>query len=346
MKRSTTFGASVQNLCRFSLSVFMQVVRISFVRFSLEKLVKQMHTRSVIFTSGTLSPLEPFIESLCIPITTTLQNSHIVSKSQVLVQVIANGSDGEKLDSSFNNRYKLHEDYFYDCIVCIFLVSRSTDEYINSLGRTILSLCPVIPDGLLVFFTSYKVLINCKNKWMTSGIWSAIHKQKAIFIEPQHKKDFLPTMEGYYATINDPRTKGAIFIGVLRGKVAEGLDFEDANGRAVIITGIPFPPWKDPKVQMKWKYLDFVGGGSNGQEWYNLEASRAVNQAVGRIIRHKNDFGAVLLLDGRYRESRHKRQFPTWIRNHFDGSNSNNGFGNVVSSIAQFFRRHQTVRIL
>lgn len=33
---------------------------------------------------------------------------------------------------------------------------------------------------------------------------------------------------------------------------------------------------------------------------YNLEAFRAVNQAIGRVIRHKNDFGAVLLLDKRF----------------------------------------------
>ena len=31
-------------------------------------------------------------------------------------------------------------------------------------------------------------------------------------------------------------------------QVSEGLDFIDANGRAVIITGIPYPPRMDPKV--------------------------------------------------------------------------------------------------
>ena len=34
-------------------------------------------------------------------------------------------------------------------------------------------------------------------------------------------------------------------------KVSEGLDFADANGRAVIVTGIPFPPKLDPKVSRK-----------------------------------------------------------------------------------------------
>lgn len=35
---------------------------------------------------------------------------------------------------------------------------------------------------------------------------------------------------------------------VIFSQVSEGLDFIDANGRAVIITGIPYPPRMDPKV--------------------------------------------------------------------------------------------------
>ena len=31
-------------------------------------------------------------------------------------------------------------------------------------------------------------------------------------------------------------------------QVSEGLDFADANGRGVIITGLPFPPSQDSKV--------------------------------------------------------------------------------------------------
>jgi len=40
--------------------------------------------------------------------------------------------------------------------------------------------------------------------------------------------------------------------------VSEGLDFSDCNGRAVVITGLPFPPVMDPKVILKMKFLDEV----------------------------------------------------------------------------------------
>ena len=33
-------------------------------------------------------------------------------------------------------------------------------------------------------------------------------------------------------------------------QVSEGLDFADMNGRAVIITGLPYPPRMDAKVRM------------------------------------------------------------------------------------------------
>lgn len=117
-------------------------------------------------------------------------------------------------------------------------------------------------------------------------------------------------METYYRQITNPRGGGAVFFAVCRGKVSEGLDFADGKGRAVIITGIPYPPLKDPRVMLKRQYLDDWSkqkGASQfltGDEWYSQQASRAVNQAIGRVIRHRNDYGAILLFDDRYHPSR------------------------------------------
>lgn len=65
-------------------------------------------------------------------------------------------------------------------------------------------------------------------------------------------------MNEYYEKIKDPSCKGAIFMAVCRGKVSEGLDFANANGRAVLITGLPFPPLKDPRVILKQRYLEEI----------------------------------------------------------------------------------------
>jgi Fanconi anemia group J protein len=33
----------------------------------------------------------------------------------------------------------------------------------------------------------------------------------------------------------------------------------------------------------------------NGSDWYDSQAYRALNQALGRCIRHKNDWGALFV---------------------------------------------------
>ena len=37
-----------------------------------------------------------------------------------------------------------------------------------------------------------------------------------------------------------------------------------------------------------------------GDQWYSQTAMRAVNQAMGRVIRHRKDYGAIILCDDRF----------------------------------------------
>lgn len=102
---------------------------------------------------------------------------------------------------------------------------------------------------------------------------------------------------------------------VCRGKISEGIDFNDNNGRAVIVTGLPFPLYTDPRVILKRQYLD-ENKTSSGTLWYNQQTYRAVNQAIGRVIRHKNDYGAILLCDERFSQFSSISQLPGWMRGH------------------------------
>jgi regulator of telomere elongation helicase 1 len=97
--------------------------------------------------------------------------------------------------------------------------------------------------------------------------------------------------------------------------------------RTVVIVGIPFPPLFDPRIVLKRAWLgerrrvSTTKSNKNGiesgllspEEWYRIEGFRAVNQALGRIIRHRDDFGAVLLADSRF-ASAPSHTLPSWIR--------------------------------
>ena len=54
--------------------------------------------------------------------------------------------------------------------------------------------------------------------------------------------------------------------------------------------GIPYPNVRDAQVEAKRHYNDqhaAARGLLTGSEWYEVQAYRALNQALGRCIRHK-----------------------------------------------------------
>ncbi|KAI4462776.1 dna repair dead helicase rad3/xp-d subfamily member [Holotrichia oblita] len=269
--------------------------------FGMNMLLRQ-GIKCIILTSGTLAPLQPLISELELKADVQLENPHIVTKNQVCVKIVGKGPDNEPLNCTYRNRHN--------------------PKYLSSLGRTILNFMRMIPGGLLIFFPSYPTLRQCQDHWQQEGTWSSMNALKTIFIEPRDKNSFNNVMNEYYATIDNPNSKGAIFMGVCRGKVSEGLDFADMNGRAVMIIGLPYPPFKDPKVILKQRYLDICHAKDKqflrGEDWYSLEATRAVNQAVGRVIRHKDDYGAIILLDNRFNATLIKSQMSKWLRNRIE----------------------------
>jgi Rad3-related DNA helicase len=42
--------------------------------------------------------------------------------------------------------------------------------------------------------------------------------------------------------------------------------------------------------------------------------SRSVNQAIGRVIRHRHDYGAIIFLDHRFSQPNAVKQLPVWVR--------------------------------
>ncbi|KAL8179725.1 UNVERIFIED_CONTAM: Regulator of telomere elongation helicase 1 [Gekko kuhli] len=152
-------------------------------------------------------------------------------------------------------------------------------------------------------------------------------------------------MNAYYEKAVCPKSSGAVFLAVCRGKASEGLDFADKNGRGVVITGLPFPPRMDPRVVLKMQFLDEMKGknagqGLSGNTWYKQQASRAVNQAIGRVIRHRQDYGAIFLCDHRFANTDTKAQLPSWVRPYVK---TYDNFGHVVRDVSQFFRVVQKI---
>ncbi|CAN6463879.1 unnamed protein product [Victoria cruziana] len=280
---------------------------------------------SVILTSGTLSPMNSFASELGVQFEICMEAPHVINmESQVWAAVVSNGPDNVCLNAS----YKTADNYAFQ----------------DSLGASLEEICKVVPGGVLAFFPSYKLMDKLCCRWKHTGLWSRLCERKPVFVEPRgNSDDFESVLRGYYGSIhgtmkpekvkgqnkrnlkhsvnddlvqNNPKGEAA-FLAVCRGKVSEGIDFSDENARVVVIVGIPFPNKSDIKVVMKKRYNDKYRTSKqllSGNEWYCQQAFRALNQAAGRCIRHRTDYGAIILLDERFMGENNMANMSKWLR--------------------------------
>ncbi|XP_057811886.1 uncharacterized protein LOC131026127 isoform X2 [Salvia miltiorrhiza] len=288
--------------------------------------------QSVILTSGTLSPMNTFSSELGVQFGTCLEAPHIIDvDSQVWATVISNGPGNYRLNAS----YKTADDYAFQ----------------DAVGTSLEEICKVVPGGCLVFFPSYKLLDKLSTRWQETGQWSRLNAQKSIFVEPRgsSQDSFEATLREYYNYIRHGtrqsnsnlviRKEGAAFLAVCRGKVSEGMDFSDDNARAVVIVGIPFPNIYDIKVAQKKKFNNINEISKkllSGNEWYCQQAFRALNQAAGRCIRHRLDYGAIIFLDERLHRERNRAYISKWLRKSL---RLYTNFEESLHGLKSFFRR-------
>jgi regulator of telomere elongation helicase 1 len=346
-----------------------------------------LNVRSILITSGTLAPLPSFSMELGMKFDVQLENDHVIQPDQICVRVLGKGVSGKELSSKFGRRdepeyiTELGNSLASLCThipagVLLFFPSYSSMQTCvekwggpsserfsggrQSGGR----------GG--AFFAARKKVTNPKYSFPQTPVhflaqgaesstpWRRLLSKKAIVLEPRSTSDLNDAIAEFKKFLSLPKSNGCILMGVCRGKISEGIDFSDDMCRAVIVTGLPFAPFFDPKVKLKRDFLDAarlserakpsdVGGFGDktatnhalpapttlsGGEWYNQQAHRAVNQALGRVIRHRHDYGAVILLDHRFAETRNRDGLSKWVRPHLREET----FGSTTRALVQFFK--------
>ncbi|KAI9284946.1 helicase C-terminal domain-containing protein [Umbelopsis sp. AD052] len=282
--------------------------------------------RSVVLAGGTMEPMSDFLTHL-FPYAEKdrihkFSCGHIIPKENLQVLTVGTGPTGQKLIYNFEHR--------------------SDTKLIDQTGQIIANLCNVIPDGVVCFFASYPYLELVYQRWSraeSGNILDRISKKKKIFREPRAANMVDATLRDYTLQV-DTGESGAILFCVVNGKMSEGINFSDRLGRAVIMVGLPFANLASAALVEKIKYVKEHANaqgasGDAGKEYYENLCMRAVNQSIGRAIRHKNDFATVLLLDERYDTTRIQNKLPGWIR---ESVYECKNFGLVMSRTASFFK--------
>ncbi|KAG5497456.1 hypothetical protein JIQ42_03942 [Leishmania sp. Namibia] len=296
----------------------------------MRQIVSPLH--SMLLTSGTLSPLDQFAAELGVEFQVRLKGRHVIEPDQVLGGVLCRGPSGEKLNGGFSYR--------------------SSVDYRVGLGMSLANIARNTPGGTLVFFPSYAAMHSVVELWRagsgrvgdTKTVWGLLSELKPIFVEPSSSHELPTIVEGFQKEVDASPLRGAILLAVCRGKISEGIDFADQHGRCVLVTGIPYANLTDLFVRLKREYITSVapqrplvhGKPFTGDDWYRNEAMRAVNQCIGRVIRHKDDYGVVLLADERFEGL--LGGVSEWVRR---STRVFSDFRGAYAAVAQFFGRRR-----
>lgn len=219
---------------------------------------------------------------------------HVVPKDAVCPVVVAKGPSGHRFLFNLSNKFN--------------------KDQITDLGKCFLDLVRVVPAGIVVFFGSYDYLHVVHDHLKREKVLDDIQRHKELFIEPKQSGQTEKILGEYAAAITKGSKRGAILFSVVGGKLSEGLNFSDDLGRCVVVVGMPFPNKTSPELVQKMKYLDENLRPGSGSEYYENLCMRAVNQCIGRAVRHIADYATIVLLDERFGQERIRQKLPEWIR--------------------------------
>jgi chromosome transmission fidelity protein 1 len=298
--------------------------------------------RAVILAGGTMSPMSDYADylfSYLSPGRLQIHSfGHVIPPQNLFVGTISSGCDGVDFNFNFENR--------------------KSEHMIMQLGDMVLRTCQTVPDGVVAFFPSYDYLTQVLKVWKRPQAGSSFLKMieaiKSVFEESKdgsiHTEDLL---RDYAQAIDNG--KGALLLSVVGGKLSEGINFSDKLGRAVIAVGLPFPNAQGAEWKAKIGFVEHASykklsetnhlseqqckmqAQMAGRDFYENACMRAVNQGIGRAIRHRNDWAAILLVDKRYSSERIQGKLPRWIRTATDTSRVGKSVAEVERSLKDFF---------
>ncbi|KAK4892700.1 ATP-dependent DNA helicase chl1 [Elasticomyces elasticus] len=277
--------------------------------------------RAVILAGGTMSPMDDYRQQLFpyLPDLFTFSCGHLIPPSNLLIRTVASDEVGQ-IEFSFKFR---------------------NNAMMSRIGKALLELAQHVHGGMVVFFPSYGVLDQVAACWRSDDMLAEIEAAKQVFWDSRTMSAEV-TFKAYSQAVK-LNSNGAILFSVIGGKLSEGINFADELGRCVVVVGLPFPNLDTPEWKAKMQYIDDKAvtrgetAGRASREHAENACMRAVNQAVGRVIRHKDDWASIVLMDSRYTQHRIRDKLPGWIKESFPSASPTHIDG-VVANAKQFFR--------
>jgi len=206
---------------------------------------------------------------------------------------------------------------------------------VRNFGNLLVELSGIVPDGIVCFFTSYLYMEQIVAMWNEMGLLNGVLTNKLIFVETPDAVESSLALQNYKKACDSGR--GAVLLSVARGKVSEGIDFDNHYGRCVILYGIPFVYTESRTLKAR---LEFMRDRYQVKEkdFLTFDAMRTAAQCVGRVIRGKNDYGIMVFADKRYNRLDKRTKLPQWVQSFLTPVHLNLSTEVAVNMAKQFLK--------
>ncbi|KAL8323144.1 hypothetical protein RB593_004885 [Gaeumannomyces tritici] len=269
--------------------------------------------KTVIITSGTLSPLEMYPKMLGFDAIVQESYSMTLGRRSFLPMIVTKGSDQAAISSSFAVRTDL--------------------PVVRNYGNLLTEFAKITPDGMVVFFPSYFYMESIISMWQGMNILEEVWKYKLILVETPDAHETAVALETYRTACCNGT--GAVMFCVARGKVSEGIDFDHQYGRAVLCIGVPYQYTESLILKARLEFLRETYRIKEN-DFLSFDAMRHAAQCLGRVLRGKDDYGIMVLADRRFPKKR--SQLPKWINQALLESDTNLSTDMAVSSARKFLK--------
>ncbi len=197
-----------------------------------------------------------------------------------------------KLDSEFDYKKNLVVHLNRDKI------NPSDKSYAKHITEIITKCAKITNGNVLILFNSYRLLNLCEDILCQQEKYPVISQSEFSAIE---------------AVTLYRKENNALLLGT--HSFWQGIDLQGDLLKAVIITQLPFTPPDRPNIEARTKIIE--KRGENPFELLHLpSAVIKFRQGVGRLLRSENDYGILVILDGRITQKSYGKLFYESLPDH------------------------------
>lgn len=295
---------------------------------------------SFVFVSGTLSPLDTFVGSLGYSVNDkrliSNQMGHVMTKPNDQYRIFQVSRFANQSTTPVLFTYDQTKKYpsMYKLACC---------SIFQSIRGVVQQRKGTAPFGILIFLSNKTVC----SEFYDMAASEKLYDKTLLFSECAQKCTNIDALKSWMETQMVKNNKCPVVLCYFRGLLSEGIDLKNNMCRLLFCVGVPVMNLSDRRLRERIMYneeynqkqkkantrnglLDLFFKTKRGdkekeengrialptkQGLLNFETSSCVGQALGRVIRHSNDWGCCVLYDERWNYKR--RNLPRWMHKFF-----------------------------